>query len=215
MLLDASVIPREPSRVMPGVVHLPGFLAADEQRELVTQAREIAKSVQGTPVAMRRPMVGKGQMQAWMLSLGWYWATNPYRLVQRVQGTKVPPVPENYQAIAERVMERAREIDPLVGPTPKVETALVNFYPPGAGMGAHVDAEEESEAAVVSLSVGEETVFRIENQQVLLMSGDAVVFGGPARRARHGVAGAKEGTGPEGTGLKEGRINITMRQVRP
>lgn len=215
MLLDASAIPREPTQLMPGVVHLPGFLSVDEQHELVSQARQIARSVQGTPVAMRRPVVGTGQMQAWMLSLGWYWATNPYRLVQQVDGVDVAPVPGNYQEIAGKVMEQARAIDPVVGPTPRVETALVNFYPPGAGMGAHVDADEESEAAVVSLSVGEETMFRIEKQQVLLMSGDAVVFGGPARRARHGVAGARSGTGPEGTGLKEGRINITMRQVRP
>lgn len=215
MLLDASAIPREPTQLMPGVVHLPGFLSVDEQHELVSQARQIARSVQGTPVAMRRPVVGTGQMQAWMLSLGWYWATNPYRLVQQVDGVDVAPVPGNYQEIAGKVMEQARAIDPVVGPTPRVETALVNFYPPGAGMGAHVDADEESEAAVVSLSVGEETMFRIEKRQVLLMSGDAVVFGGPARRARHGVAGARRGTGPEGTGLKEGRINITMRQVRP
>ena len=46
------------------------------------------------------------------------------------------------------------------------------------------------------------------------MSGDALVFGGPARRAHHGVKAPREATGPETTGLKEGRINITMRQVR-
>lgn len=215
MLLDATAIPREPSNILPGVVHLPSFLPLPEQKALVEQARELARSVAGTPVAMRRPMVGSGQMKAWLLSLGWFWATNPYRLVQQVEGYAVPPVPANFQELAERVMEAARPVDEQVGPTPKIETALVNFYPPGEGMGAHVDAEEESEAAVVSLSVGEETIFRIEGRDILLMSGDAVVFGGPARRARHGVLGAKPGTGPDGTGLTEGRINITMRQVHP
>lgn len=217
MLLDASSIPREPAHLAPGVVHLPGFLSIDEQCALVTQARELAKHVAGTPVAMRQPRVGAGQMTTWMLSLGWFWATNPYRLVQEVQGHPVPPVPENYQEIAGRVMAAAREMDPLVGPTPNVETALVNFYPPNTGMGMHVDAEERSENAVVSLSIGEETVFRIEvgetNVDTLLMSGDALVFGGPARRARHGVLRVKPGTGPEGTSLADGRINITMRQV--
>ncbi|WP_311357291.1 alpha-ketoglutarate-dependent dioxygenase AlkB, partial [Corynebacterium riegelii] len=87
------------------------------------------------------------------------------------------------------------------------------------GMGLHVDAEEESDNAVVSLSIGEETIFRIQNTEntqqtdLLLMSGDALVFGGPARRAYHGVKAPREATGPETTGLKEGRINITMRQV--
>ena len=46
------------------------------------------------------------------------------------------------------------------------------------------------------------------------MSGDALVFGGPARRAHHGVKAPRHATGPTSTGLKEGRINITMRQVR-
>ena len=215
MLFDA--LPREPSNPAPGVVHVPNFLALEEQEALVTQARKIARSVAGTPVAMRRPYVGTGQMTTWMLSLGWFWATKPYRLVREVDGHPTPPIPANYQEIAAKVMAAAREIDPQVGATPEVETALVNFYPPGTSMGMHVDAEEESDNAVVSLSIGEETIFRIEapggTVDLLLMSGDALVFGGPARRARHGVMGVRARTGPAGTGLTEGRINITMRQV--
>lgn len=213
MLIDASALPRPPKRLMPGVVHLPNFLELEQQAELVVQTREIARSVAGTPVAMRRPMVGKGQMKAHLLSLGWFWATNPYRLVRQVDGYAVPPVPDNFQVIANRVLAAARELDEAVGQSIRVETALVNFYPPGAGMGEHVDAEEEAENPVVSLSIGDDILFRIEGHEVLLMSGDALVFGGPARRARHGVAGARGGTGPEDTGLAEGRINITMRQV--
>lgn len=211
MLFDA--LPRTPSNPLPGVVHLPSFLNVEEQAALVTQARDIAHRVKGTPVAMRRPRVGQGQMAAWLLSLGWFWQTQPYRLVREVDGHTVPEVPANYQVIANNIMNQAREIDPLVGPTPTVETALVNFYPPGAGMGLHVDAEEESDNAVVSLSIGEETIFRIQETDLLLMSGDALVFGGPARRAYHGAKAPREATGPETTGLKEGRINITMRQV--
>ena len=218
MLFDA--LPRTPSNPLPGVVHLPNFLSVEEQAALVKQARDIANQVKGTPVAMRRPRVGQGQMAAWLLSLGWFWQTQPYRLVREVDGHAVPEVPANYQVMANNIMDHARAIDPLVGPTPTVETALVNFYPPGAGMGLHVDAEEESDNAVVSLSIGEETIFRIQNTEntqqtdLLLMSGDALVFGGPARRAHHGVKAPREATGPETTGLKEGRINITMRQVR-
>lgn len=211
MLFDA--LPRTPSNPLPGVVHLPNFLNVEEQAALVTQARDIAHRVKGTPVAMRRPRVGQGQMAAWLLSLGWFWQTQPYRLVREVDGHAVPEVPANYQVMANNIMDHARAIDPLVGPTPTVETALVNFYPPGAGMGLHVDAEEESDNAVVSLSIGEETIFRIQETDLLLMSGDALVFGGPARRAYHGVKAPREATGPETTGLKEGRINITMRQV--
>lgn len=202
-------IPRPPARIIPGAVHLPGFLDLSAQEKLVDQAREIAREVAGTPVAMRRPKVGNGQMDAWLLSLGWFWATNPYRMVKQVDGHPVPPVPANFQTLANEVMAQAREVDPLVGPTPTIQTALVNFYPPGKGMGLHVDAEEESENAVVSLSFGQDTIFRIEGRDTLLMSGDAVVFGGPARRAKHGVLGARKGTST----LLDGRLNITMRQM--
>lgn len=214
MLFDATDLPRPPSRLAEGVVHLPSFLSPDTQAQLVEQARSIARGVAGTPVAMRRPQVGQHQMKAYLMSLGWFWATNPYRLTQNVDGAQVPPIPGNYQAIADAVIAEARKLDPVLTPM-TVETALVNFYPPGAGMGDHVDAQEEAENPVVSLSIGEETTFRIEGHKVVLMSGDALVFGGPARRAKHGVSAPRPGTGPEHTGVAEGRINITMRQVYP
>ena len=208
-IIPVLVIPRPPARIIPGAVHLPAFFTPAEQEELVNQARDLARKAAGTPVAMRRPKVGHGQMDAWLLSLGWFWATNPYRMVREVDGHPVPPIPENFQAIADNVMATAREIDPLVGPTPTIETALVNFYPPGKGMGQHVDAEEESDNAVVSLSFGQDTIFRIAGRDTLLLSGDVVVFGGPARRAKHGVLGARKGT----SDLLDGRLNITMRQM--
>ncbi|MDY5784667.1 alpha-ketoglutarate-dependent dioxygenase AlkB [Corynebacterium sp.] len=214
MLFDATDLPRPPHKVAEGVVHLPAFLTPETQAELVAQARDIAQSVAGTPVAMRRPMVGQHQMKAYLMSLGWFWATNPYRLVREIDGVQVSPVPENYQAIADSVIAAARQLEPGIADV-TVETALVNFYPPGAGMGEHVDGEEEAGNPVVSLSIGEETTFRIAGQKVVLMSGDALVFGGPARRAQHSVAPPRAGTGPDYTGLKDGRINITMRQVHP
>ncbi|WP_257159470.1 alpha-ketoglutarate-dependent dioxygenase AlkB [Corynebacterium cystitidis] len=212
-------IPRPPARIAPGIVHLPGMLDLEQQRRLVEQSREIARQVAGTPVSMHRRQVGTGQMEAYILSLGYFWATNPYRLVREVDGYKVPPVPQNFQVLADDALAQAYQLDQLVGNTVRAETALVNYYPPGTGMGMHVDAEEEANNAVISVSMGDETVFRIESatgtHEVLLTSGDVIVFGGPARRAKHGVLGVRDGTGPAGTGLKEGRINITIRQVVP
>lgn len=216
MLLD---IPRPPARIAPGIVHLPGMLDLDTQRGLVEQAREIARSVAGTPVSMHRRQVGRGQMEAYILSLGYFWATNPYRLVREVDGFQVPPVPDNFQSLADDALSQAYQLDPLVGDSVRAETALVNYYPPGTVMGMHVDAEEEANNAVISVSVGDETLFRIESatgrHDVLLTSGDVIVFGGPVRRASHGVLGVRDQTGPVGTGLKQGRINITIRQVAP
>ena len=46
---------------------------------------------------------------------------------------------------------------------------------------------------------------------MLLASGDLFVFGGPSRLVYHGVTKVHPGTAPESCGLREGRINITMR----
>jgi len=44
-----------------------------------------------------------------------------------------------------------------------------------------------------------------------LESGDAFVFGGPARLRYHGVSRILKGTGPPALGLA-GRFNLTLRQ---
>jgi alkylated DNA repair protein (DNA oxidative demethylase) len=46
---------------------------------------------------------------------------------------------------------------------------------------------------------------------VTLASGDAVVFGGESRFAYHGVPRILPGTADPATGLREGRINVTLR----
>lgn len=223
-LFDAADLIRPAREVAPGVVHLPGLLDLSTQQKLIAQARGIARSVAGTPVAMRRPMVGSGQMSVYVLSLGHLWQTNPYRLVRQVAGVPVPAVPRNYQQLAERVLATAAPLSADLGPWAndfRAEGALVNYYGPGATMGMHVDAEEPSSAPVISLSVGDTATFRMGNTEtpnrpwvdLALLSGDVVVFGGPARRAYHGIPAVRPGTAPADCGLPEGRINITIRQV--
>ncbi|MEJ5998083.1 alpha-ketoglutarate-dependent dioxygenase AlkB [Corynebacterium sp. H130] len=98
---------------------------------------------------------------------------------------------------------------------------LINFYPPGATMGMHQDAGEQSSAPIVSISIGDSAVFRLGNAEnrnrpwrdVQLHSGDLLVFGGDHRRAYHGVPKVLDGTLPEGCGLARGRLNLTIRQV--
>ncbi|MCB5180184.1 alpha-ketoglutarate-dependent dioxygenase AlkB family protein [Streptomyces antimicrobicus] len=98
------------------------------------------------------------------------------------------------------------------------DIALVNFYDGDARMGMHRDAEERAEDPVVSLSLGDSCVFRFGNtvsrgrpyRDVELRSGDLFVFGGPSRRAYHGVPKVLPGTAPPELGLT-GRLNITLR----
>ncbi len=100
------------------------------------------------------------------------------------------------------------------------EACLVNYYDTAARMGLHQDRDEESfSAPVVSLSLGDTCLFRYGGTQrqgptrsIKLASGDALVLGGPARLAFHGVDRVFGGSStllPEG-----GRFNLTLRRVR-
>lgn len=222
MLFDQ--LPRDDARITPGVVHLPGWLPLKRQAGIITQLRDIARDVAGTPLAMTRPQLKSGQMQVFMLNLGRMWATNPYRYVTHAGGVRVPPVPDNLLQLATKALRAAALYDESLNQWPSAfrpDMALVNYYPPGATMGMHQDRNENSPAPIVSLSIGDEALFRIggtENRNkpwddVTLASGDVIVFGGPKRLAFYGVPKTRPGTLPEGCGLKEGRINITFRQV--
>ncbi len=99
------------------------------------------------------------------------------------------------------------------------ESCLINYYGPAAKMGLHQDRDERDLAApVVSLSLGDTCLFRIggtkrsdPTRTLRLASGDAVVLGGEARLAFHGVDRIVPGTS---TLLREGgRINLTLRRV--
>jgi alkylated DNA repair protein (DNA oxidative demethylase) len=99
------------------------------------------------------------------------------------------------------------------------EACLVNVYGPKARMGLHQDRDEDDlEAPVVSLSLGETGLFRFggtsrggPTRSIRLESGDALVFGGPSRLIFHGIDRLVPGTStllPDG-----GRINLTIRRV--
>jgi alkylated DNA repair protein (DNA oxidative demethylase) len=99
------------------------------------------------------------------------------------------------------------------------EACLINYYAPGTRMGLHQDKDEgDFSAPVVSLSLGDEALFRIggtkrggPTKSFRLRSGDAVVLGGAARLAFHGVDRIVSGTS---TLLAEGgRFNLTLRRV--
>ena len=216
--LFGSGLPRPAVRVAPGVAHLPGWLPLAAQTRLVDQARGLARSVAGGPHAMTRPVLSSGRMSVHVLALGQPWPPRPH--------TGIAPVPDNYGELARAGLTAAAQVAGELAPWTDVsfraEATLLNYYPPDATMGMHIDADEPSRAPVISLSIGDDAIFRMGNTEhrgrpwddITLLSGDLVVFGGPARRAYHGVPAVREGTAPEGCGVERGRINITIRQVR-
>ena len=97
----------------------------------------------------------------------------------------------------------------------------MNLYREGARMGLHQDRDERAlDAPVVSVSLGDDALFRIgggtrkgPTRSLPLKSGDVVAFGGPARLAFHGIDRIVFGSSrlvPGG-----GRLNLTLRRVMP
>lgn len=124
-------------------------------------------------------------------------------------GAPWPPIPE--------IVLQAWEA--LSGYPHPPQACLINYYAPGARMGVHQDKDEaDFRAPVVSLSLGDTALFRVggnsrkdPTRSFELRSGDAVVLGGDARLAFHGVDRIIPGTStllPEG-----GRFNLTLRRV--
>lgn len=99
------------------------------------------------------------------------------------------------------------------------EACLINYYPAGARMGSHRDADEqEPRAPVLSVSLGDEAIFHMggvgrqdSKVRVKLCSGDVAVMGGASRFAYHGI----DKILPSTSDLVEGggRINLTLRRV--
>ncbi|MBX7550874.1 alpha-ketoglutarate-dependent dioxygenase AlkB [Streptomyces sp. NPDC004232] len=212
--MDAELFPRESAQVAPGAVHAPGWLADEEQRHLLAACRDWARPPAGLRT-VRTP--GGGTMTARQVCLGWHWYPYAYaRTAVDGDGAPVKPFPAWLGELGRRAV--ADTLGPAAVPPAPYDIALINFYDGDARMGMHRDADERADAPVVSLSLGDTCVFRFGNTgtrarpytDVELRSGDLFVFGGPSRRAYHGVPRVRPGTAPPWLGLG-GRLNITLR----
>jgi DNA oxidative demethylase len=189
----------------------PGHLDPNGQAELLAAVRAVAAAA--PPFTPRMPksarpftvrMSNCGPF-GWVSDQGGY----RYQPTHPDTGRPWPPIPATLIAIWD---ELARHPDPP-------EACLINFYGPTAKMGLHQDRDEEDfDAPVVSISLGDSCLFRVgglkrsePTRAFRLSSGDALVLGGGARLAFHGVDRIYPGTSSL---LREGgRINLTLRRV--
>ena len=201
----------------PGAVHLSHYLSLERQRALVAECRALVEG----PVPAYVPVVrGGGRMHVRMLCLGRHWNGKTYSYEQSrsdYDGRDVPPLPESFRQLAIDVARAAgMSLDP--------DLCILNYYGVDDGrMGLHQDKDESERSLaagwpVVSVSLGDTARFQFGGvkrrdpvQTIALESGDAFVFGGPARLRYHGVARILPRTAPSELGL-EGRFNLTVRQ---
>ena len=216
-LLDVE--PAAWRQVLPGVVHVPGWLDLDAQRRLADAFRAWALP----PAGLRHPRMPTGHlMTVQSVCLGWHWSPYTYSLTaDDTDGAPVKPLPGWLIELSRRAVGAAYG---EAGPEERSyapDAAIVNLYAPGAHLGLHQDGEEPSDAPVVTLSLGDACTFRMAGvdrrtapfTDIDMRSGDLLVFGGPNRRIFHGVPKVVAGSGPDGLGLPPGRLSITVRET--
>ena len=204
------------AEIAPGASHLPQFLSIDEQRTLVGQCQALLDG----PVPGYVPIVrGGGKMRVRMLCLGRHWNGKTYRYEPTrtdYDNLPAPPMPDGFRQLASRAATTA-------GMSIDADLCILNFYDDDGRMGLHQDKDESERSLaaglpVVSISLGDTARFlfggdrrRDPVEAILLESGDAFVFGGPARLRYHGVSRILRGTAPPELAMN-GRLNLTFRQ---
>ncbi|NMM45069.1 alpha-ketoglutarate-dependent dioxygenase AlkB [Rhodospirillaceae bacterium KN72] len=132
-----------------------------------------------------------------------------YQARHPVTDTPWPPIPDSILSVWRALADYDAE----------PEACLINWYAPDAKMGLHRDTDEDDrDAPVLSISLGDSAVFRIgppekgaKTASVKLESGDVCLLTGPARESRHGIDRVLGGSS---TLLNApGRINVTLRRV--
>src|SRR5476649_161667 len=192
------------------------YLSAAEQRAIAGQCRALADGAVPAYVPIVR---GGGSMHVRMLCLGRHWNGKTYSYETHrtdFDNLPVPPLPAN-------LAQLARDIARAAGMTLDPDLCILNYYDADGRMGLHQDKDESERSIaaglpVVSVSLGDTARFLFgglrQKEPVeprMLESGDAFVFGGPARLRFHGVSRIIPGTAPPELDLA-GRFNLTFRQ---
>ena len=198
-------------QLAPGLRYMPGYLDRAAQHALLADIRKVLAAA---PL-FRPRMPRSGKPFSVLMSncgpRGWVSDETGYRYTAEhpVARTPWPPMPE-------RILRAWWELADYPRPP---EACLVNYYAPDARMGLHQDRDEEGFVApVLSLSLGDTCVFRFGGQErrgptksIKLESGDALVLGGDARLAYHGVDRLLAGS--SSLLAEGGRFNLTLRRV--
>ncbi len=198
-----------PGRIIRGMRLHDGFLDVEGQRGVVDDLRRVA---QAAPFFV--PVTPRGQKMSVKMTaagaFGWITDRKGYRYDDlHPSGVPWPEIPTSILAVWRAVVPEARA----------PECCLINWYGPEAKMGLHQDRDEaDFTQPVVSISLGDDALFRIGNaerggktESIWLRSGDVAVMEGTSRLLFHGVDRIAAGTSQLLD--KPGRINVTLRVV--
>lgn len=219
-----------------GILLLKSFIPLMDQVRIVKTCQELGIGSGG----FYQPGYRDGaKLSLRMMCLGKHWdpETSNYSDQRPFDGAKPPVVPDEFCDLVKNALCQTRsylekqlkyrDIDtvlPLMSP----DICIVNFYTDSGRLGLHQDKDESQKSLdrglpVVSFSIGDTAEFLYSSEKdidrannVLLESGDVLIFGGKSRLIYHGVSSIKPGTASKNlsakTNLKPGRLNLTLRQ---
>ena len=199
--------------IAPGLRYLPEYLSKEQQATLLGDVRAVLLSAPLYRPSMPRTGAPLSVVMTNCGRLGWVADRASYRYIASHPDTGLP-----WPAIPPLATEAWSDICPAA---PAPEACLINYYAAGARMGLHQDRDEDDLAApVLSLTLGDTCVFRYggtarrdPTRSLKLATGDALVLGGAARLAFHGVDRVLAGT--SSLLAEGGRFNLTLRRVTP
>lgn len=197
-----------------GFAHYPLYFSPKQQIELIEEVKAGVALAPFFQPSMPRTGAPLSVVMSNFGPLGWVTdKTKGYRYEPAHPKTNAPwpPLPDLLGTLWDEVT--AYPVRP--------EATLINWYKEdkASKMGLHVDNDEnELNAPVVSVSLGDPAMFRIggpkrggPTQGIKLFSGDVVVLADEARLCHHGVS--KVYYGQSALVPRGGRINLTMRRV--
>jgi DNA alkylation damage repair protein AlkB len=204
------------TEIVPGAAYLPRYLGLEAQRSIARRCLDLGAGAAGfyTPIVR-----GGHPMSVRMMCLGRHWNARSYSYEETredVDGRPAAPLPDEF-------VQAAQHAAAVAGFAFTPDTCIVNWYGAASRMGLHQDKDESPGSIaqglpVVSFSIGDTARFlfgglrrREPVEKLMLESGDAFVFGGPARLRYHGVTRILPGTAPAGLPF-EGRLSLTFRK---
>ncbi|CAK8575198.1 unnamed protein product [Lathyrus sativus] len=220
----------------PGMVLLKHHLSHHEQVEIVKNCCDLGLG----PGGFYQPGYADGaKLRLMMMCLGKDWdpQTRKYGYKRGIDSSQPPSIPPYFNKLVTRAIREAHQLynqkfgisyveDLLPSMTPDIY--IVNFYSTSGRLGLHQDRDEREESLqkglpVVSFSIGDSAEFLYGDQRdvkkaenILLESGDVLIFGGDSRHVYHGVSSIIPNSAPDelvqDTGLCPGRRNLTFRQ---
>ncbi|GJT79251.1 oxoglutarate/iron-dependent dioxygenase, partial [Tanacetum coccineum] len=209
----------------PGMVLLKNYINISDQAEIVNTCHEFGMGPQGF---YQPGYKGGAKLNLHMMCFGRNWdPQTKYDPYYRTDGFQAPPVPDQLISLVESSIQDSQAHDDEI-PSMYPDICIVNFYTTTGRLGLHQDRDESQSSLnrglpVVSISIGDSAEFVYGDSrdvekanEVLLKSGDVLVFGGKSRHVYHGVKKIIPNSAPlpllQQSMLRPGRLNLTFRQ---